>query len=165
MTQRLDEILNRLEQFRVEGRCGDVPLGFARHVVQSFPEWFDFADDKFAMIVNGSVELVVAGNGYLMIPLGVSRCISCLCVWQGTVESARMDLGYHPDAGELANAKTVISLALRRLFPQQECLADDRFMRATRNDQVFPAALRYGVLRYERPAFRDEAEDPGQTDG
>lgn len=108
-------------------RPPDVPASFARIIVGLFPDWFDFAADKFAVLSwERGLHLIVSGSeyGFAIISTSDSRCMSC--IYLGTsMEQARLDMHYQPAVEQTDRAKTVIRLVLRRLFPEHGALPEE----------------------------------------
>src|SRR5262245_54081642 len=105
----------------------EVPASFARIIVGLFPVWFDFGADKFAVLAweRGS-HLIVSGSkyGFAIISTSDSRCMACIYLGE-TYELARMDMHYQPSAKQTERARTVILMALVKLFPGIDHLPDD----------------------------------------
>jgi hypothetical protein len=111
---------------------------FAKIIVSLFPDWFDFGSDKFAVLVwEGGFHLIVSGDQDMaLISTSNSRCMSC--VYFGKVnDQSRMDMHYQPSPNELDRAKTVIRLALTKLFPKRTMNCDIMAL-SIRDGKVFP---------------------------
>lgn len=98
-------------------------VAFARIIIGLFPDWFDFAPGRFAVLTNGhrGLKLVVTGatRDLAIFPTSDSRCMWCYYYSGRTVESARMDMHYEPRPEHVARARAVVALALHRLFPER----------------------------------------------
>ncbi len=101
------------------------PVAFARIVIGLFPDWFDFAPGRFAVLADGhrGLKLVVAGSerDFAVFPTSNPRVMRCYYYGSpgGTAESARTDMHYEPSPEHLARARAVVALALHRLFPER----------------------------------------------
>lgn len=84
-----------------------------------FPETFDFAPGRFAVLrVSRGLRLVMASGQFQFLILGTSDSRMCGCTYlDGTaMECERVDLHYTPDADQLAHARQVIAAGLERLY-------------------------------------------------
>jgi hypothetical protein len=117
-----------------------VPLQFAKIIVGLFPPWFDFASDKFAIQREESgLRLTITDQrgGVIEIQTSPSRCMTCVVDIRGSVEKARIDMHYEPSADQLRRARSVIQLALAKLFPQLETIPSE-LSRQVPEGRVFP---------------------------
>ncbi len=122
-------------------RSDDVPASFARIIVGLFPGWFEFTPGQFAVLAwDRGLKLVVSGPepGVAIFHTSDSRCMSCVYVGEA-VEEARMDMHYQPDPEQTERARAIISLALRRLFPERGRAPDPAGV-VVPADKVFPPA-------------------------
>src|SRR5438477_12048371 len=75
-------------------------VAFARIIIGLFPDWFDFAPGRFAVLAGDrrGLKLVVTGPtpDLAVFPTSDSRCMRCSYYSARTVESARMVLHYEP---------------------------------------------------------------------
>lgn len=116
-----------------------VPTSFARIIVGLFPDWFDFAADKFAVLGwERGLHLIVSGSeyGFAIISTSDSRCMSCIYLG-ASMEEARLDMHYQPSAAQVGKAKAVIRMALQKLFPERDSLPEE-LRRLVPEGRVFP---------------------------
>lgn len=135
-----------------------VPASFARIIVGLFPDWFDFAADKFAVLAWGrGLHLIVSGQeyGFAIISTSDSRCMSCIYVGESSDE-ARMDMHYQPEEQQAQRARTVIQMALNKLFPDRGELPED-LRRLVPESRVFPRSWD------GRVATAEELQQPVQS--
>jgi hypothetical protein len=124
----------------------DVAASFARIIIELFPEWFDFGADKFAVLAwDRGLHLIVSGSEYSFAfsSTSDSRCMSCKYLGP-SVEQARMDMHYRPSAEQAERARTVIRLALHRLFPANGNLPED-LRGLVPEGRVFPPSWDEGI--------------------
>ncbi len=125
-----------------------MPRSFAEIIVGLFPAWFDFGEDKFAVLRwRRGLHLIVSGDhGLAILSTSDSRCMSCRFFLGGAAEEARMDMHYQPSAEQLRRARAVILMALVKLFPGRDRLPDD-LARLVPQGKAFPPAWDGRIVR------------------
>ncbi len=121
----------------------DVPVSFAKIIVELFPPWFDFNSNKFAVLTwEKGLHLIVSGSeyGFAIISTSNSRRMSCIYFGSQSVEEARMDMHYRPNDDQIARAKVIIDLVLRKLFPEYEAFANSPLLVEVEKGRVFPSS-------------------------
>jgi hypothetical protein len=136
----LEHVLRQIEPPGSSDRVG-VPERFARIILELFPDWFDFAADKFVVYPSPRGWKLIAFNAEgakVILSTSNSRCMFCIYrAPSGEEAAANMDMHYTPLPEQKKRARAVIHLALHHLFPGHAGLPDE-LRRMVPEGRVFP---------------------------